>query len=788
MSSNSRIPIRNSISTRLLKVVFSLYLVIAVGVTIGHMILEYRYQKDNIRQDLEDIQKTFEQSIALDLWNMNQKSLSSTLNGMLKIPAIVGVKIQNSSELDVAMGGIINSNNMIGDMGQHVDLLGLNKETLMIQTNKTYELELFTHEFPIIYTYQNETRMMGNATLYSSTSIVFRRVKLGFMLLVINAFLKTAALGVIFLWFSNLFIQKPLSALAADTKKITLKNLDTFRVKIDTPGENELTVIENSFNTMIGNLHQSITEQKHSENELNEYAQRLSLHIENTPLGVIEFDKAFKITQWNTAAEKIFGFSKSEAIGKFAVDLILNEKVQIQIQPIMDNLLIGKGGVKSINENITKEGKTIICEWHNTTLFDEKNSVIGVASLVLDITDREKFEQEKKNLEIQLQQSQKMEAIGTLAGGVAHDFNNILGIILGYSELLNNDLDLDAASKRKFDQIISAGNRASGLVRQILAFSRQNSEEFIQIQPDLIINEALKMLRASIPTTIKIESNIPKSGSILGDPTQFHQIIMNLCTNAYHAMKETGGTLKVTLETIILDENDIKILSMKLSPGTYVNLEISDTGHGIDKPTQEKIFDPYFTTKKVGEGTGLGLSVVHGIVKNFKGNISIYSEPEMGTTFKVYLPHINNDTETVIIKSKKTYPTGNEHILVVDDERPIVEMEKLMLEGLGYTITESVSSIEAISLFKEQSNTIDLVITDVTMPDLNGIELLQKIRSIKPDLPMILCSGFSELIDDEKTTYLNKVRYLKKPILKKDFALTIRDLLDMDTTSVNPSN
>jgi len=390
------------------------------------MVLEYRYQKDNIQQDLEDIQKTFEQSIALDLWHMNQKSLSSTINGMLKIPAIVGVKIINIDNLGVAIGGIISQNNRIGDVGQHIDLMGLDIKEAPIHMDNIKELRLFTHEFPLVYTYQDEDRLMGKASIYSSTSVVFRRVKLGFMLLVINAFLKTAALWVIFLWFSNLLIRKPLSTLAADTKKVSLKNLDTFKVKIDTSGENELTVIEKSFNSLITNLHQSITEQKYVEKELEEYAQRLALHIEHTPLGVIEFDKNFKVTQWNNAAERIFGYSRKEAIGKSAPDLIINEEIQPQILSTWNDLIVGKGGTESINENITKDKKTILCEWYNTSLFNENGDVIGVASLVLDITDRKRFEEEKKNLEIQLQQSQKLEAIGTLAGGVAHDFNNIL--------------------------------------------------------------------------------------------------------------------------------------------------------------------------------------------------------------------------------------------------------------------------------------------------------------------------------------------------------------------------
>jgi PAS domain S-box-containing protein len=512
--------------------------------------------------------------------------------------------------------------------------------------------------------------------------------------------------------------------------------------------------------------------------ELEEFTQRLSIHVEQTPLGVIEWDLDFTVTQWNNAAKNIFGYSKEEAVGRTGLELIIPKEVHNLVQPIWNKLVSGKGGRRSTNENITKDGKLIVCEWYNTTLLDSNGIIIGVASLVQDITNQKNFEEEKTMLERQLQQSQKMEAIGALAGGIAHDFNNILTIILGYSDMLKTDLSLQTSSNKDLDEIIKAGNRAKDLVRQILTFSRQHKKEFIPIQPDLIIKEALKMLRSSIPSTIKIESNVPKSGSIIGDPTQLHQIMMNLCTNAYHAMRKTGGILSVLLEPVNLDENDIKVSALAIPPGSFLKLEISDNGHGMDKATQQKIFDPYFTTKKIGEGTGLGLSVVHGIVKNFGGHISVYSEPDKGTTFRIYFPQTITKTETAPIKFTELNPTGHEHILVVDDEISIVVMEKRMLESLGYQISACTSSPEALKIFQNQSENIALVITDMTMPDMTGIELIQSIRAIRPNIPIILCSGFNELIDEKNTTCIPDLKYLNKPVLKRNFALAIRGLLD----------
>jgi PAS domain S-box-containing protein len=512
--------------------------------------------------------------------------------------------------------------------------------------------------------------------------------------------------------------------------------------------------------------------------ELKESAQRLSIHVEKTPLGVIEWDPDFKVVQWNKAAEKIFGYSKEEVLGETGLELIVPEEARFLVQLVWDELITGRGGNLSTNENLTKNGEIITCEWYNTILVDDNDNVISVASLVHDITEKTRFEKEKNILERQLHQSQKMEAVGTLAGGIAHDFNNILGIILGYSDLLKSDLSLNLETNEQIDEIVKAGNRAKDLVNQILAFSREQKDEIIPIQPDLVIIEALKMLRSSIPTTIKIVKNVPKSGYIMGDPTQLHQIMMNLCTNAYHSMRETGGILNVTLTPVELENSDTKVLSLNLSEGLYLKIEIIDTGHGIDKATQQRIFDPYFTTKKKGEGTGLGLSVVHGIVKNFGGDISVYSEPGKGTTFQIYFPQVTSEVEIKETKAVAPNPTGDEHILIVDDENPIVEIEKQILESLGYHVSACTSSGQALHLFQNRPEEIKLVVTDMNMPGMNGIKLVENLRCIRPNLPVILCSGFSELINEEKTKLIENLRYLKKPVLKRDFAIAVREMLD----------
>lgn len=408
-------------------------------------------------------------------------------------------------------------------------------------------------------------------------------------------------------------------------------------------------------------------------------------------------------------------------------------------------------------------------------LTELNNEILERKQAEQTIKEREK---EKASLEKQLYQSQKMEAIGTLAGGIAHDFNNILTVILGYSELLKNRYAADEQLSGSIGKIVTAGNRAKNLVTQILAFSRKDSKVLIPIRPDLIANEALELLRASIPATVNIRKDIQKCDSIVADPTQLHQVIMNLCTNAYHSMRETGGEIVVLLQAVQLEEKEIAELSLSLSPGAYVKLQVSDTGHGMERDTQQKIFEPYFTTKEKGDGTGLGLAVVHGVVTSFGGKISVTSVKDEGTTFTIYFPRITGEIVHSQEKANKPVPTGSEHILLVDDETPILDLEEEMLTSLGYRVTKCNTSLEALRVFQSRKEEFSLIITDMTMPDMNGIELIGEIWRVKSDIPIILCSGFNELIDEKKAKDMGIHKYLMKPVQLQELAEAVRESLD----------
>jgi CheY-like chemotaxis protein len=383
-------------------------------------------------------------------------------------------------------------------------------------------------------------------------------------------------------------------------------------------------------------------------------------------------------------------------------------------------------------------------------------------------------------MEEQLRQTQKMEAIGTLAGGIAHDFNNILGAIIGYTELAQATVAPGGETMQNLEQVLKAADRAKELVLQILAFSRKTDSVRKPVQVHAILHEAVKLLRASIPATIDIRQVItPGNDTVIADPTQLHQIIMNLCTNAAQAMQETGGVgmLELRLFPFLLDADDARAYG-DLQPGAYVQLIVRDTGPGIAQEHRARIFDPFFTTKEVGKGTGMGLAVVHGIVKSHGGAIKVYSEPGQGTAFHIVLPCKTEEPPMDEVEELAPLPHGRERILLIDDEEMLLVIGKNMLESLDYKVTTAQGSIEALAVFRGGSGTFDLIITDQTMPAMTGDSLARQCLQIRPDIPIILCSGYSEMITEKTVQQMGIRAYLLKPLSRRVLAETIRKVLD----------
>ena len=523
-----------------------------------------------------------------------------------------------------------------------------------------------------------------------------------------------------------------------------------------------------------------MTQRKKSENALRESEAKYRQLLNHAPSGIYEIDLASgKFTSVNDVMCEYTGYTRHELLSMSALD-ILTEKSQKKSIERLDKIMKGERVPPSVDYKIkTKNGREICALLNTKFLHDPEGRTTGVLVVAHDITEQKRAEEEKKNLEHQLQQAQKMEAIGTLAGGIAHDFNNILSVIIGYTELILMNAHVDAEVRQNLKEIFNASKHARDMVKQILAFSRQNKQERKPIQVAHIVKEALKMLRASLPSTISIQQKIEKNtGIIEADPSQIHQVLMNLCTNAAHAIDENDGVLDVSLANVELDQAAAAKIT-DIRPGSYLKLSVSDTGDGIPPEAFPQIFNPYFTTKEKGEGTGLGLAVVQGIIKSLNVAITVDSEVGKGATFDVYLPTIKRK----LAKEEEMpnpLPMGYERILLVDDEQPLVEIGKQMLERLGYKVDTRTSSIEALNLFKADPHRFDLVITDIVMPNMTGDKLADEMIGIRSDIPIVLCTGYSEKFTRRNASDMGIEAFLMKPLVMQDLANTVRQALTVN--------
>jgi PAS domain S-box-containing protein len=408
--------------------------------------------------------------------------------------------------------------------------------------------------------------------------------------------------------------------------------------------------------------------------------------------------------------------------------------------------------------------------------FDGGGKIVGLVHIVKDIDQRKRAQKEREDLEVRLRQSQKMEAIGTMAGGIAHDFNNILAVIIGNADLSLDDLEEENPARTNVEQILEAGHRGKDLVSHILSFSRKAEINPVPVKPQQLVSSAMKMLGSTIPRTIEVRQDVdPGCGFIRADLTQMHQVIMNLSTNAVHAMDEKG-VLEVGLRERIVGPHDHAI-SGKLTPGKYIEISIADTGSGMDGNTIERIFDPFFTTKELGKGTGMGLSVVYGIVESHGGAITVDSEPGVGTTFRLLFPTIEAKALPERHASQ-SLPTGKERILYVEDEKVLADVGSRILERLGYRVEVMTDSAEALDLFRSKPEDFDLVVTDQTMPGLSGTELTADILKIRPGMPIMLCTGFSNKISEEMARELGIRKFCLKPLTREELAGAVRSALD----------
>lgn len=566
---------------------------------------------------------------------------------------------------------------------------------------------------------------------------------------------------------------------------------------------NATAVIDDEGKTKFGTAFvEDITERRKAEKELNLSNRRYQTLFQNSPIplweedftevyqyldtlreqGVRDFrkhsetDPSFlekcsqkvKILDVNQEVLKLHGANtKKDILGN--LNKIFTDKSFETFKEEIISLSKGAFNFESEGEvkTLSGEKKSIFIKM---ILNREQGDLTKALIATVDITNRKKMED-------QIQQSQKMESIGNLAGGIAHDFNNLLFPIIGMSEMLLEDLPEDSLEYENANEIFHAGKRAGDLVKQILAFSRQSEHKMTPVRVQNVLKEVLKLCRSTIPSNIEIHEDIQQNcGLVMADSTQIHQISMNLITNAFHAVEEKNGTIDVKLKEITLKRNELP--NSKLQPGQFIRLSISDNGIGMSQNTIFKIFEPYFTTKKQGKGTGLGLSVVYGIVKEHDGDIKVYSEMGKGTTFNIYLPLMKKSSKIAAVEQEAGMATGTENILLVDDEVSVANLVGQMLSRLGYQVTIKTNSVDALNTFKKTPEYFALVVSDMTMPNMTGDQLAVEILSIKPDTPIIICTGFSERINKVQAEIIGVKGFLMKPAVKADMAQLVRKVLD----------
>jgi two-component system, cell cycle sensor histidine kinase and response regulator CckA len=515
-----------------------------------------------------------------------------------------------------------------------------------------------------------------------------------------------------------------------------------------------------------------ITERKKAEESLHDALQRLAIHDRQMPLGHITFDKEFGVVGWNPAAERIFGWSEDEVKGKHPLELFVIPQAKAHVSGVFAKLIAIDDSNYSLDTNLRKDGKTINCEWFITKLRDARGNFSGVCAMAHDVT-------EKTQLEKSLQIAQRMEAVGTLAGGIAHDFNNALTGIIGFGELLRNRMAGDKEVLHDLNEILRCAERASTLTRQLLTYARKQIIEPVNLSLNKVITDLCKLASKVVGEHIEIRTFLVKDlPTIRADVGQIEQVVMNLVLNARDAMP-SGGQLLIETELVHLDAEYVRYHPyMKVGP--YVVLKISDTGIGMDEKTRERVFEPFFTTKGPDKGTGLGLAMVYGIVKQHGGFIHLYSEPGKGTTFKIYLTPVEKAPDVLESHKPSAIRGGTETILLTDDDESVRMLAERTLAELGYTVLSARNGQDAVEIFSKNREKVSLALLDVVMPLKGGKEAYEEMHRLKPELKVIFMSGYTANSIHESIVLNAGTPFLAKPFGPEALAKKVREILDRD--------
>jgi signal transduction histidine kinase/CheY-like chemotaxis protein len=724
------------LSVRIVKYIFGFSLLTAVLASLGHLWFAYSDEINKLEGKLSRLEKEQVLLLADNLWSYNSHAIKIQLESILSDKDIVYIEIRVDDRVEYKAGQ---------ENYPNKDL------------NKTYSL-----------LYQN--KIIGKVTFYATKDLIKRH-----LFTLIFGSLAAQVIGIL---FTTLFIViililmliRPLMRIISFTDTVQLSNLDRkFVLKRKGNGSDELDTIVAELNDMRERLNKDIKEKQQIRQDLISEQTFSDTVINSLPGIFFVLDENHKIIRHNQQFKS--QTSSPDNGTDFDIYHLIDNTDHDMLRRTFNHVFSKEESVSMKVQLINPESKPVPYLLNCSILsIGEGRYLVGIGT---DLTER-------RQIEKALVRAQKMESIGTLSSGIAHDFNNILSAIFGYAEVSMQDVPKKTELYSHLESIIKAAERARDLVRQILTIGRHSEQKDVSLQISLVVKEALKLIRSTVPASIDIQAEIESDKFIFADPTQIHQIIMNLCTNAYQAMQNTGGLMTVRLTDT--SASSIQRMSQKanISPGEYILLEISDTGYGMTKDVMERIFDPYFTTKEKASGTGLGLAVVQGIIQQCGGYLTVYSEPGQGSSFKAFFPVYQGRHQSGISfkQPEMINYIGNEHIMIVDDEVNIRETAKLILQSNGYTVSEFGNGQIALEYYLKNPNKYDLILTDMTMPIMTGVDMGKIIRSTNSDIPIILWTGFNENISKDKSKSVGFSLHLQKPVESKVLLANIRMLLD----------
>ncbi len=748
----------HKIAARLLLYLLLFSGVVTLIITAIQLYIEYQRDIEGIEDQFIRIEKIFQKPLARSLWFFNERSLRLQLEGISNLRDI-----------------------------EYLELIG--EKDVFIAVGKKISKSTVANELPLIYKGNSFEREIGRLKIVASLTSVYSRLFKRMITILISQGIKTFLVSTFIFFIVHYLIIKHLSFLSTYLKNMKAgKPSSILRLRRNqSSSDDELDQMVLSINDMAERQHKTFEEIeqiiKQRTKALKESEKKYRDLVDKTDTGFVVVNTQGVVLEINEPYLKMVGAKhKKNVLGHSVIEWTAPESQKQNERALI--LCAEQGAIKDLEVvylGFDKKRRNILI---NATM-QESHDGTRLTALCRDISERKTAEEEKEKLQLQLQQAAKMQAVGTLAGGVAHEFNNLLGVIMGSTEMARDEVLPDSFARGQLDRVLKASFRAKDLVKQILTFSRQKFIQKTTVPLNLAssVRETLDLIKSSIPTSIDININLANDcNPTLADSSEISQVMMNLCSNAIRAMEEKG-IITISLEQLDLNKKkDAKIFG--LETGQYLKLSVSDTGDGIDADIKQRVFEPFFTTAEVGQGTGMGLATVLGIMESYGGIITIDSELGKGTTFHLYFPTTEEktqDNESFLPTNNKELGhilTGTERILFIDDEEMYADTGKDILDSLGYSVTAKKDSREALEAFLAAPNDFDLVITDQIMPHLSGDDLTKEFLSIRPDIPIILCTGYSSQMDEDKAQSIGIKEFILKPIVKIDIAKLIRKVLD----------